>query len=306
MRTFNYALRVLLFFAAANLLIAFTHADEQDAVPESATASEIDMRVVAEQYDAAEQHSNVGEYSKALEIYKELNSRGVNYPELHARKSNVLFKMGKKRESLEALEQALKSQQKDAELWFNKGVILYAMNDYSASLAAYNSSIEFEPRDELSWHNKGLALNRLGRHQDAADAYNTALDIKSDFFSARYNLFLSQVASGQFRLAAKLIDEIVREYPDRLMAHDARGRFLVTQGQWQNAEASFRVAVSFNPEVPFYWRQIAICRAQTGDYKAAIESYQKALVLKPEWAEVRKEKEEIENLLYEQELATDE
>jgi tetratricopeptide (TPR) repeat protein len=285
---------------------AMPQAEAQDSAPQAVEhnktgSSEIDMKIVAEDYEEAEQYKNVGEFSKALEIYKGFKLKGIEYPELDAKISNVLFRLGRKEDSLAALEEALKSQRKDAELLFNKGVILYSMNRYSESLEAYNSSIEFDPRDELTWHNKGLTLNRLGRHQDAADAYNTALSIKPDFFSARYNLFLSQVASGQFRLATRLIDLIVREYPDRLDAHVARGEFLMTQGQWQKAEASFRVAISFNPEIASLWRQIGICRAQSGDYEAAIESYDKALLLKPEWSEAQKEKIENERLLDEKE-----
>lgn len=282
----------LAFISILLLLPPASYAEEKKSEPQ-----EVNMRLVAEQYEAAEKHRSVGEHQEALEIYQNLNAQGVAFPELHAKRSNALFRIGNKAEALEALELALQQQKDDPELWFNKGVLLYSMKDYAAALDAFTASIGFNPRDEVAWHNKGLALNRLDRHQEAADAYNTALDLKSPYFSASYNLFLSQVASGQFRLARKLIDKLVLEYPDRLQTHITRGQFLMAQGAWEEAETSFRIAVSFDPEIASLWRSIAICRAQTGDYVSAIDSYQKALVLKPTWQEVRAEKKEVEELL---------
>jgi tetratricopeptide (TPR) repeat protein len=71
--------------------------------------------------------------------------------------------------------------------WYFKGMALYNLNKYEESIQAYDQAIALNPRDAEAWNGKGVDLGLLGKYDEALRAFGRATDINSSYAEAWFN-----------------------------------------------------------------------------------------------------------------------
>ena len=80
--------------------------------------------------------------------------------------------------AIEALDQIIKTNPKDAWAWYEKGWVLHGSGKYDESLSAYNESIKLDPYFCAPWNEKGDDFYSLKKYGNALEAYEKAIQLE--------------------------------------------------------------------------------------------------------------------------------
>ena len=100
----------------------------------------------------------------------------------------VLWKLGKKNESLDICQKSLQLAPNDSEAHNNLGVILQQLNRLSESEASFRQAISLKPNYAEAHSNLGNTLKEQGRLKEAEASFRQAITLKPDLAVAHYNL----------------------------------------------------------------------------------------------------------------------
>jgi tetratricopeptide (TPR) repeat protein len=155
----------------------------------------------------------------------------------------ALFNDGKYSEALDAFNNSLSIDPRDAIVWYNKGLALGHLERYSEALDAFNNSLSIDPGDGDTWYEKGYALTYLGRYSEASDTHNIALLIN----------------------------------PNNTNAWNNKGYALAHLGRYQDALDAYDKALSIDTNNSNAWNNKGYALAHLGRYQDALDAYDKAL-----------------------------
>ena len=128
-----------------------------------------------------------GRHKDALDAFDEslkLNSKDAS---TWYNRGLALGKLGRNEDALDAFDECLKLDPKHASAWYNRGVALGILGRHEDALHAYDECLKLDPKDASAWNNKGVALGNLGRYEDALHAYDEALKLNPKYANAWYN-----------------------------------------------------------------------------------------------------------------------
>ena len=77
-------------------------------------------------------------------------------------------------EAIEAFDEAIKLNPKNATIWNNKGKAFNRLNRNDEAIKAFDEAIRLDPKYAYAWNNKGIALDFLGRTKEADAAFARA------------------------------------------------------------------------------------------------------------------------------------
>ena len=89
------------------------------------------------------------------------------------RKKNSATKRNRYEDAVQAIDEALKIDPKDAAAWISKGIVLIDLGRNEEALQALDASLKLDPEDPLAWTSKAAALINLGRDEEALQAVDT-------------------------------------------------------------------------------------------------------------------------------------
>jgi|GEM_PF-467100 len=145
--------------------------------------------------------------------------------------------------------------QVQADLLFNEGNSFLRAGNFAAAVTKYNEAIDIV-KDHRYYYQKAIALLRLQRFEDSINAFNSALQHGSDMETVGLGL------SG---------------------AYMGRGEQLFSAGNYSGAITQYRNAIEINPD-PRYYNRLAIASRRSNQEAQAVEAFQKAIELDPEYA----------------------
>jgi tetratricopeptide (TPR) repeat protein len=184
---------------------------------------------------------------------------------------------------------------------------------YQEALGVYNEKVTTNDRDPLLWTDRGTVLLQLNRPQEALDSYNKALSLDRNFYEAllgkanalsllqKYELALEilnkateirpqdyQVWYNQGNILAQALQKPKEAFtsfekatqikPDFYPAWLGKGLTLISLKRYQEAIQTLNTAKDLNPQDPFVWIDLGIAFEKTGQFQAALKSYQKAAI----------------------------
>jgi len=79
--------------------------------------------------------------------------------------------------TLEDINQAIRSEPDNADLYRRRGIALKKMGQFNQALVDFSRSIELNPDDAGSYSERGKAYSKLGRFDAAIKDYDRALDL---------------------------------------------------------------------------------------------------------------------------------
>lgn len=170
--------------------------------------------------------------------------------------------------------------------WINLGNQLYRQEKFEQALAAFEVALKQEADLYPAWYGKGQVLNALGDYRNALSAYNQALELEPEFVQALRDRALVWILAGHPQQAVADLDAVVQAMPQDYVAWYLRGNlFWKYQGWHEAALGSYDRALSIMPNFAEVWIERGRVLDKLGRGQDAIASLQTATRLEPDLIE---------------------
>ncbi|WP_293339151.1 tetratricopeptide repeat protein [Microcoleus sp. CAWBG58] len=196
---------------------------------------------------------------------------------------NFLVK-GKIQEAIAACHQAIKIRPDYTHAYVTLGNALQAVGKIEAAIRSYSQALELQPNFAEVRANIGSMYFKMNRLEEAIAHYQQAIVLSPDLAGAHWNLGKVYHKHGNIDGAIACFQRTSELNPQLVGAdfHFNLGNRLFTQGKRDEAIASYEKAIAIKPDWAEAYGNIASARSQQGNFDAAIIAYQQAVALKPE------------------------
>jgi len=239
-------------------------------------------------YKTGKYNSAIETFDSALETIPEETPEGnlslwterdsINYKYALKFKALALFKLGRYREGLDALNEILAVYPEDLEIQEYKNMIsifedkslirelnnlpynfpkmpfnreqesgqVYDLEKYARALEEFDKSLELNPQDEDILRYRGSALYMLGRYEEALNAFDRSLEINSkneNVWSFKGSTFYMLDRPEK---ALKAFDKALQKNPNIFEAWFNKGAILFELGRYKQALSSVENALRVN------------------------------------------------------------
>ena len=134
---------------------------------------------------------------------------------------------------------------------------------------------------------KGKKYANLGKLDAAISCFEKALSIKPNYVEAHYNLGSANHKLGQLDIAVRSYKKVVEIEPEYAVIHKNRILSVIyffSKGLLPDAINALEVLIKESPNDALLFNMIGGCYASQGKTDLAIKFYEKALILKPDYA----------------------
>lgn len=193
----------------------------------------------------------------------------------------ALCEQGRADEALISLERARRLAPESAEVFYQLGVVEQARGKNARAEAHLHKSLKLGPGQAKALNNLGVLA--MGREDlaAAADFFEHALRCDARLAAANCNLGSIRREQGEIESAVACFRDAVEAQPDLLEAHCNLALSLWDSARFQEAKHTLDRLVKLNPDYALAWRNAGIVYQACGAYDAAMEHFERALLLDP-------------------------
>jgi tetratricopeptide (TPR) repeat protein len=190
-------------------------------------------------------------------------------------------------EAEEQLQEAMKLEPNNAELWPMLGHCLSRQHKTEEALNAFQRAVEIDPNDPNNLYNLADACLGIGQPDKAVNPLLRAVQLQHDFSHAHYDLSLAYLTMKKYKESEMAARAALRDDPSMefqrsnlgLGATENLGLALMNQGRLEEAEACFRRNLQLCAKTYF---NLGLTQFRSKRYGDALKNFQRALELEPE------------------------
>ncbi len=188
-------------------------------------------------------------------------------------KGLAFYRLEEYENAIEYFKQAAELKPDSYEAWLYYGTSLYKAEIYDEikTLEIFEKAIELKPDYPFAYREKGRLYTKYGELEKAIDSFNEAIKRKEDFHQAISNRGITLANLSKLRKKALRKDEEVNEIVEAELNTNEN-----------KAKNDCQKAINLRPQEPELWRNQGIMLSILEDNSGAIESYNKAIILKPD------------------------
>lgn len=164
--------------------------------------------------------------------------------------------------------------------WLKYGNQLWRLGRFKEAVAALDRAIQLKPNFHQAFFVKGLALSSQDQFSEAIAAFDAATRLEPRFYEAWRMKAQMLEQLKQYPQALAAIDKAIQIQPNDSLLHSLRGDLLFGSKQYAPAIAAYTQALSFKPAY-YTYMQRGRSQFSAGDYQAAFRDYGKAIELQP-------------------------
>lgn len=224
--------------------------------------------------------SDSGFYQEAIQDYDkaiELISENVT---AHYNRGNLKRKSGDYIGAIQDYDKALKLNPGHSSAYLNRGLAKAEMLDYTGAIEDYSEAIDnLNPQEPWKYYyNRGNAKLDIKDYAGAIEDYTEAINLKDDFIDA----YLNRGVAKADRLAPDYAGAI-EDYNEVIALNSEDGRAYNNRGNAKKARGQDEDAKQDHAAAYYYWGK---ADSNSGNYQAAINNFDKAIALVPNYVEV--------------------
>jgi len=182
---------------------------------------------------------------------------------------------------------ALRIDPQQARAHANLGAALNNLGQPAAALDSIDAALRLDPRYALAWNNRGNTLRRLGRQQEALDSYERALALQAGYPEAWCHRAIVLNDLGRHADAVASAEQALAMRAGYADALQALGNALQALERFTEAVAAYERALAAAAQ-PAQQAEIWCARGaalkKSGLLEQALDSYEQALQLRPDYA----------------------
>ena len=254
-------------------------------------------RAVKVQPRSAEAYSNLGLACAKLKRFDEARTcqetaiaLNPNFPTALTNLGNVLMNLQRYELAVDAHDQAIRIKPDYADAYSNRGMALLLLERISEADESFDRALALQPRHLAALVGKAMVSRRL-RHLDAAlHALDAAFAINPHVPEALVHRGQVKLALAEFDKAEADFDAALAIDPTLESAWESKANCgLLTNRIAQAVHACHKI-LEKNPESATAIGFLGSCHAKQGDLATALQLFDRALMLKPDFDDVMLQK----------------
>jgi serine/threonine protein kinase/Tfp pilus assembly protein PilF len=170
------------------------------------------------------------------------------YAYAHYWYSLLLGETGRHEESLRELKTAYELDPLSVVILVNLSSKRWESDDSLQALELIERALDIEPTRMATYSTFGRGLRMSGRLEDAVAIYQRAIQIDSTYTTAHNQLCYTYNEMGDFEKALQAANVYVRSVPDEPDAYDTRGDIYAYNGRLNKAIENYQQAIKVDPE----------------------------------------------------------
>lgn len=174
-------------------------------------------------------------------------AQGGDVEAMHAAAKRALLQ-GKHAVALAAIEPALLKQPKIAALWCTRGIAHRLALSFDKALADYQHAHQLDPRDVRTLGNLGEWYLARGSFEQALVWLDTAVALDPNYYEVRVNRVAALIELRQLEQAHREAERLVQTHPDRPEPYGNLGNVLFSEGKLKESIAQYQKAVDIRPD----------------------------------------------------------
>ena len=189
-----------------------------------------------------------GELESAENLFARALALRPRSAEILFNRGSLLQKLGQKQEALACFDAALSIRADYPEALGNRGALQMELGRHDEALADFTRFTIAKPALPEGWGNQGAALIKLGRYREALASYGKAITLKSEFVEARRARAWLAFSFRQFAEALSDTAWILARDAGDAGAWQLRGDILAAAGRREAAVESYGRAIALRPD----------------------------------------------------------
>ena len=226
---------------------------------------------------------NEKSYDEAIKYYDQILEKENNNEMCLFNKAYSLYMKQNYSESLKLYEEIIKNNNENLQAKMGLGLCYYQLKEYDKAIEQFDLILEKEPQNFDCLYNKAICLYSKNNKEDKDDCNeilkNINKKIKKPFISLSQGIIYLKEKKYNSGIK-KFVDALSKE-EDNIYAHHGRGQCLYEKGNLEEAIQSYDEALKINPDYSNALNSKANALDKL-DKKEALKIYQKLNEVKPE------------------------
>lgn len=229
-------------------------ADSPAAGPEEPNAA-APLDSVSEFLKRAETHAARGEIAQAIEALNEAIRTDPKDASAYFARASILARLGEDRYALNDFNTTIKLAPQNAHYYNSRGSFFLTRRVYSRATEDFTKALELAPESFQAYNNRGLALVARGDHQAAIVDFDAAIQLNPKYAEAWHNRGFAHFSTGDHEKAAADFEHTLQINPDFVHAYANRGLLHLQQEQFEKAVLDFTQAIARDRDNPAYYQR---------------------------------------------------
>ena len=230
-------------------------------------------------------HLQINNLQEAEDLYRQILNRQPNHPYALHVLGMMNYQAGHTQRAVELLERAIAAKPDFAEACISLADIFVELGQLDAAVARYRQALETSPTLVVAHYNLGQLLQSQGRLKEAQRHYQQALAVKPDYAEARGRL--GEVLRSLAQESAALREGINTTAKTQLQQQTAQGlcdkaALRRAHGQLDEAMDYYQQAIVMKPDFAKAHGNLGNLLMNQGRLAEALVSYQNAIALEPD------------------------
>ena len=244
--------------------------------PEGTGARYLLARILAKRKD---EHAATQQI-EAFQLLRQNADRETLASSLNNEASEFL-RQGHAKEAVEAYQQALLLEPKDARLHFNLALSLSQLEDQAGAKRELENAIKLDPQFAQAHNRLGSYFMIQGRFSEAEREFRAAVETNPQYAEALSNLGTLFGRQGRNKEAAALFRKAVAIDPQYVQAVVNLGLTLAVEGSFTEAEQQFQDALRLEPNNANALTALGTLQGKTRRDPEAVQTFRKLTGLYP-------------------------
>jgi predicted O-linked N-acetylglucosamine transferase (SPINDLY family) len=247
-------------------------------------------RAVSVEPQSAEACSNLGlvlfkskRYDEARRCQEKAIALRPNFPTALTNLGNALMRQGRIEQSVDAHERAVKLKPDYGDAYCNLGMAQLLLNQTAQADQSFDRALSLQPRHLQAIVGKGLVALSLRHFETAQVAFNAALAIGPNVAEIRAHRGLLYQQMGRIDQAQADFDAALAIDPTLEAGWCGKAQSGILTGDTAKAIAASMKALELNPASEIAIMVLGACHAKQADIATAIELFDRALAIKPDY-----------------------
>jgi tetratricopeptide (TPR) repeat protein len=229
---------------------------------------------------------NRGEFAKALILYRKAEARGADLGTVSFNIGNCLYRLDRLPEAAAAFKKTERlTDGKYLPAVFNLAAVLFRLEQYGECIAAYRRALRSDPGNSSAWLYLADAYARTKDYVGSLQALERARKLEPEDVSIVYQTAEAHAALKDYDAAVALVREAYARKPAEIDFLFYLGDLQRGRGDLEEAAAAYRSGLALRDKDYEAMYKLADVLAQAKKPFLAMDWLQKALELKPDYAD---------------------
>lgn len=191
----------------------------------------------------------LGDFACAKDDYGSLLNRGMDMPELRAKRAAAMFNLGDKKGALEAFDELLRRNPSDLDGTFNRGMLKVAMGDNEGAIADFGKTLALKPDSAPAYLNRGNTYLKTGRLKEAVADLAKASALRQNDAKTLNSLGKAKFLAGDAGGALAAYGKAIAADAKYTLAYVNRAEIYAGRKNYAAAKADLDRAIALEPNL---------------------------------------------------------